>query len=133
MLRRERSGRELLTLEPDQAERLALNLIRHGQPFVIEQDPAVLKDVVLLARGASFQERHATHHYLRFRAVNLDEASQYAVNCFQHGLSFAVTSEVMPDQRREWVIQVERNKDTRLGSDRADAEMERLRRWGTNG
>lgn len=101
-----------LTLEPDQAERRAINLIREGtRNFVVEIDPTTphLKDVVCVAVDAEFDER-PNENYLRTRQVTKDEACQWAVNLIRAEMSFSVKPEVMQDGRTEFLVHVERRK-----------------------
>lgn len=97
-------------LEPPQAIDRVLVLLKYGHPFVVEIDPAKIKDMVILNHGAKWEERD-TADYISKRATTYDDAAQYAVNLIAAELSFAVEPQQMPDPaQREWRFTVEMRK-----------------------
>jgi hypothetical protein len=100
-----------LVIEPDQAKEHVINLLRKRRKFVLEVDPTLpqMKDVVCIAIGGEFQERRATHDYLKEIAVQtLDDAIHFGLNCLRHEVSFAVAPMDYPGGRTEWKFTAER-------------------------
>lgn len=101
-------------VEPDRAREQAVNLIRKRVPFVMDQDPAALKDVIVVGIGGSLKERRETHEYAReMTCTSLDDACHFALNCLREGFAFSVTPTAYPDGRTEWRFVAERHRAVR--------------------
>ena len=100
-----------IQLEPDRAREYCLNLIRDRQPFAVEIDPRLIKDLIVIYRGAVLEGREGWSHVPK-RAVNRDEASHYVQGLIAAELTFQVTPERVGD-RDEWRFLVEMRSDGR--------------------
>lgn len=100
-----------LTMEPDRARVYALNLVRHRRKFALEVDPTLpgMKDVVCIAIDGEFQ-KDDKHDYVDMHARSVDEACQFAYNCCNSEVSFAVNPMTYPDGRAEWMFTAVRRK-----------------------
>lgn len=101
-------------VEPDVAREHVVNLLRRRVAFVVDQDPDVLKDVLVIGVGGALRERGDTHEYAReLTCTSLDDACQFALNCIRDGFAYSVTPRGYPDGRTEWMFVAERRRDVR--------------------
>lgn len=104
------------TVEPDRAKEMILNLLRKRRRFALTQQAEYghMYDVVNITIGGSLVERRETEEYAHSMVCeNLDEACQFAVNCLNNHLSFAVYVTQNPGHHEQWVFSAERNKAIR--------------------
>ena len=104
------------SVEPPQAEEMAVNLLKKRKRFAMTQaeTPGMMHDVVVITVGGSLVEREETEEYAKsITCETLDDACQFAVNCVRTKMSFAVHAQENPGHHPQWVFTVERNKGIR--------------------
>ena len=108
-----------IAVEPDQARERVVNMLRHGVQFCVEIDPTMcgMKDVVVISRTAKVVEREG-FTLLRQRAVGLNEACHFAMNCIREELTYQCTPEMRPNDADavEYLFLVELRSDGRKGA-----------------